>query len=184
MPAILSPNAKQQFLDNAGQPAAGFKLYTYAANTTTPRATFTNRAGSVPNANPVILDARGEAVLYLTPGQVYDYVLRDSNDALIWTRSGVSAESEDTVLRGDLEASDGGSRVGVLQTGNGALAEEILTAYRRVVSPEQSGCLGDGVTDDAAKMQLALDRAEGGVLRLTPGRTYSGTLRVFVNKAY
>lgn len=172
MPAILSPNAKQQFLDNAGQPAAGFKLYTYAANTTTPRATFTNRAGSVANTNPIILDARGEAVLYLTSGQVYDYVLRDANDALIWTRQDVVAEAEDTVLRGDLEASDGGSRVGVLQTGSGALAEEILTAYRRVVSPEQFGAVGNGTADDAAKLQAALNRAAGGVLRLTPGRTY------------
>lgn len=31
--ASLSPNAKQQFFTNAGVPAAGYKLYTYAAGT-------------------------------------------------------------------------------------------------------------------------------------------------------
>lgn len=30
---FLSPNAKQQFFTNAGMPAAGCKLYTYAAGT-------------------------------------------------------------------------------------------------------------------------------------------------------
>lgn len=34
--AQLTPNAKQQFFTNAGEPAAGYKLYTYAAGTLTP----------------------------------------------------------------------------------------------------------------------------------------------------
>lgn len=172
MVALLTPNAKQQFFDNAGQPAAGFKLHTYAAGTATPQATYTDRAGLVANTNPIILDARGEAVLYLTPGQVYDYVLHTAADSLVWTREDVVAETEDLVLRGDLGAEDGGSRVGVVQTGDGAQAEEILTAYRRVVSPEQFGAVGNGTSDDTAKLQAALDRAAGGTLKLTPGRIY------------
>lgn len=78
--ASLSPNAKQQFFTDAGIPAAGCKLYTYAGGGafTTPQATYTDAAGSVPNTNPIILDARGEAVVYLAPGQNYDYKLTDA----------------------------------------------------------------------------------------------------------
>lgn len=172
MVALLTPNAKQQFFDNDGSPAAGFKLHTYAAGTTTPQSTFTDRAGLVPNSNPITLDARGEAVLYLTPGLVYDYVLRKPDTSLVWTRPGVSAEAEDSVLRADLSSSTGGSNVGVAQTGTGAIAEEILSEYRRTVRPEQFGATGNGVTDDSPGFQLALNRAAGGVLKLTPGKVY------------
>lgn len=65
--ASLSPSAKQQFLTNAGAPAAGYSLYTYATGTTTPLATYTDKAGSVVNTNPIVLDARGEAIVYLLP---------------------------------------------------------------------------------------------------------------------
>lgn len=102
--SLLSPNAKQQFFDNAGQPAAGFKLYTYAANTLTPQATYSNRAGTVANTNPIILDARGEAVIYLPPGVVYDYVLTSPADVPVWTREDIEADA----LATDLSSGDSG----------------------------------------------------------------------------
>jgi hypothetical protein len=66
----LSPPAKQQFFTNAGVPAIGYKLYTYVAGTGygTPLATYTDAAASVPNANPITLDARGESIIYLSDG--------------------------------------------------------------------------------------------------------------------
>ena len=36
-----------QFFDNSGAPLTGGKLYSYAAGTTTPQATYTTSAGSV-----------------------------------------------------------------------------------------------------------------------------------------
>lgn len=66
--ATLSPCPKLQFFDNDGRPAAGFKLYTYSAGTTTPLATYADRDGAVENSNPIILDARGECVAYLSSG--------------------------------------------------------------------------------------------------------------------
>lgn len=65
--ASLTPSAKQQFLTNAGVPAAGFSLYTYASGTTTPLATYTDQAATAANTNPIVLDARGEAIIYLLP---------------------------------------------------------------------------------------------------------------------
>jgi len=92
---LLSPNAKQYFTDDDGAPLAGGKVYTYAANTTTPQATYKNRAGTVPNTNPIILDARGECVIYLTPGVVYDYKIERADASEVWTREDVIADAGD-----------------------------------------------------------------------------------------
>jgi len=43
--------AGQQFFDNNGVPLAGGLIYTYAAGTTTPQATFTTSAGSISHTN-------------------------------------------------------------------------------------------------------------------------------------
>jgi hypothetical protein len=83
--AVLSPPPKTQFLDASGAPLVGGKVYTYAAGTTTLAATYTTSTGNVPNTNPVILNARGEADIWYDNGVSYKVVLRDSADATIWT---------------------------------------------------------------------------------------------------
>ncbi len=83
--AVLSPSPKAQFLDASGAPLVGGKVYTYAAGTTTPVATYTTSTGNVPNTNPVILDSRGEANIWYSNGTSYKVVLTDSADATIWT---------------------------------------------------------------------------------------------------
>lgn len=74
-----------------------------------------------------------------------------------------------------LAGPDGAIYVGAVQTGTGATAESLQTDYRRTVYAEQFGAIGDGVTDDAAAIQLALDRAIGGRCVLTAGKTYGLT---------
>ena len=83
--AVLSPSPKAQFFDANGDPLVGGKVYTYAAGTTTPLATYTSSDGGTPNANPVILDARGEANIWYAPGVSYKVVLTTAADATIWT---------------------------------------------------------------------------------------------------
>ena len=83
--AVLSPSPKAQFLDASGAPLVGGKVYTYAAGTTTPLATYTTGAGIALNTNPVILDSRGEANIWYATGTSYKVVLTDSADATIWT---------------------------------------------------------------------------------------------------
>lgn len=85
MTTALSPSPKQQFFTAGGVPLVAGKLYTYAAGTSTPLATYQDSSGTVSNTNPVILDSRGEANVWLTPSDAYKFVLRDSTDALIWT---------------------------------------------------------------------------------------------------
>jgi hypothetical protein len=84
----LTPSPKMQFFTAAGIPLVGGKLFTYASGTTVPLATYTDDTGNFANANPIILDSRGEAGVWLGPSR-YTFVLKDADDNLIYTVDGV-----------------------------------------------------------------------------------------------
>ena len=124
MAVIYTPHFVQFFYDT-GAPLSGGKLYTYAAGTSTPKATYTDASGSTPNANPVVLDAAGRATVFLTGS--YKFTLKTSGDVLVketdnvtaFTSSGSSVDSittsftEDVITASDSvifsDASDGGN---------------------------------------------------------------------------
>ena len=72
-----------QLLDQYGKPVSGGRVYTYAAGTLNPLASYTDQSGTVPNANPVILDGAGRAQIWLTANVPYKLVGRDSADVAI-----------------------------------------------------------------------------------------------------
>ncbi len=87
---ILSPLPIQHFVDNNGNALSGGQLFTYSAGTTTKIATYTDAGGGTANANPVVLNSRGEANVWLTPATAYKFVLSPSTDTdpptnPIWT---------------------------------------------------------------------------------------------------
>lgn len=88
--ASLSPTPKLQFFGTDGLPLVGGKLYTYAAGTTTPIATYTDNTESSQNTNPVILDSAGQASVWLTDTTTYKYVLKTSEDVTLFTVDYVS----------------------------------------------------------------------------------------------
>lgn len=71
-----------QFLNpnNSGSPAAGFQLFTYEAGTTTKQATWTDSTETVQNANPLVLDSNGRAVVWGDPTLAYKFVIAPPND--------------------------------------------------------------------------------------------------------
>lgn len=86
--ANLSPWLTQKFFDANGLPLNGGKLWSYEAGTTTPLATYIDSTGVTPNTNPIILDANGEASIWL--GQdAYKFVLMDPDDVELKTWDGV-----------------------------------------------------------------------------------------------
>lgn len=92
MTVLLAPVARQLFLNpSTGSPAAGFKVFTYAAGTpNTKQSTYTDATGTTPNTNPILLDALGEADIWLTPGLGYKFVFAPPTDTdppsnPIWT---------------------------------------------------------------------------------------------------
>lgn len=80
--AVLLPNGKQAFLNAAGTPAVGCKLQTWAAGTSTPKTTWQDSAEGAANTNPIILDARGEAVIFWDGA--YKIQLQDPTGAPLW----------------------------------------------------------------------------------------------------
>jgi hypothetical protein len=90
MAVFLSPvgGAAAQFFTNTGAVLTGGKLYTYAAGTTTPLASYTTNVGNVARTNPIILDAAGRVPsggeIWILPVS-YKFILRDSTDVLIAT---------------------------------------------------------------------------------------------------
>jgi hypothetical protein len=81
--AAVIPLPKFIAFADDGSLLAGGKLYTYAAGTSTPKTTWADAAETTPNANPVVLDSRGEALVYGSGS--YKFVLTDSADVTIWT---------------------------------------------------------------------------------------------------
>jgi hypothetical protein len=88
----LAPTPKLQFFDANGAPLVGGKLYTYAAGSTTPLASYTDSTGNTANTNPIILDSRGEASVWLS-GAIYKFALYDSTNVLIWTVDNINGST-------------------------------------------------------------------------------------------
>lgn len=180
----IAPAAKFQAFDANGAPLSGGLLYTYAAGTTTPQTTFTDSSGLVPNTNPVVLDSRGEASVWLSALQ-YKFKLTDANNVEIWTvdnLSGAATEAELNALDISLTAqiaaissglagSSGASLVGYNQGGLGAVTQTVQTRLRKSVYVTDYGATGDGVTNDTAAFNLAISACPtGGTVLVPPGR--------------
>lgn len=113
--ASLMPQGKQRYTDNNGNNLSGGKLYTYAAGTSTPLATYSDQAGAVPNANPVVLNARGEATIFWGSAP-YKAVLTDASDVEIWTQDNLQASTGAADLA-STSATKGAALVGYLPGG-------------------------------------------------------------------
>ena len=89
MAVNLSPvgGAAAQFFDNNGIPLAGGLLYTYAAGTSTPLATYTTQQATILNSNPIVLDSAGRVPneIWLTSTYAYKFVLTNSLGAQVWS---------------------------------------------------------------------------------------------------
>lgn len=79
----LLPNAKQTFINpTTGLPLVGGSVFYYVPNTTTQKATYQDQAQTIPNANPITLDASGSCIAWGSGS--YRQVVYDVNGNLIW----------------------------------------------------------------------------------------------------
>jgi hypothetical protein len=108
MPTVkLSPIFNSQISDENGVPAVGWKVYSYAAGSSSPLATYTDSTGSIAQSNPIILNSLGFPTMgqiWLASGNAYKLVLTDENDVVKKTEdfiSGVNDSSSATSEWGD-----------------------------------------------------------------------------------
>ena len=92
MTEVLTPSPIQHFHKTDGDLASGYKIFTYGAGTTTKVSTYSNSTGGGANlnTNPIVLNARGEANIWLDATGSYKFVLAPDTDsdpptASIWT---------------------------------------------------------------------------------------------------
>lgn len=188
--ATLSPSPKLQFFDANGNPLVGGKLYSYAAGTTTPLATYADYNGSTTNSNPVILDSRGEANVWLS-SSYYKLKLTDSNGVEIWTVDhigGFATMADVTAainaLTASLAASSGSSLIGFIQAGTSAVATTVQDKLRQTISVKDFGAVGDDTHDDTTNIQAAINYANtiggdvyfpAGIYKITNGLTINNS---------
>lgn len=176
--AVITPTAKAQFLDAAGAPLAGGYLYTYAAGTTTPQATYTDSFASTANSNPIVLDSRGEANIWLSSSD-YKFVLCDSTNTEIWTVDNIAAPSTalSPVFTSNvtISANTSGPALLVTQTGAGA-AIRVQDSADPDSSPfvvDTTGNVGVGTATPANAIDVA-----GGAIQISSS---GGTARTVMS---
>ena len=176
--AVVTPTAKSQFIDAAGIPLAGGFLYTYEAGTTTPQATYTDSTAATANSNPIVLDSRGEANIWLSSAN-YKFKLTDSEGTEIWTVDNIAAPSTalSPVFSSNvtISANTSGPALLVTQTGAGA-AIRVQDSADPDASPfvvDTSGQVGVGTATPANAIDVA-----GGAIQIS---TSGGTARTVMS---
>lgn len=151
---LISPLPKQQFFipGTAGTPAAGAKLFTYAAGTTTKQNTYTDSTGTVPNTNPIILDANGQCTYWFDQSLLYKLTLAPATDTdpptnPYWTVDNLNGPNSPTLasVLASFAAPSGSTLVGFQQAGIGAITTETVgKKLLEIVSVLDFGARGDG----------------------------------------
>jgi hypothetical protein len=169
-----------QFFKADGVPLVGGKLYTYTAGTTTPQVTYTDSSGGTANTNPVILDSRGEANIWLG-GSTYKFKLADANDVEIWTVDNISAPTSGVspALSGNvtIDTNSSSPALKITQTGTGyALRVQDSTDPDTTATViDNTGRLGVGTVSPSELVDISGGNlaftAAGGTLyaKVTPG---------------
>lgn len=179
--AVLTPSPKTAFVDAAGEPLVGGQLYTYIAGTTTLQATYTDATAATANTNPIILDSRGEANVWLG-GAIYKFVLKDADGALIWTVDYISAPTAavSPVLSGNvtIDSNTPSPALQITQTGTGP-AFKVQDSADPDVTPfivDATGQVGIGTATPVSALEIASPGVFTGAWAYLP----TGTAMMFV----
>jgi microcystin-dependent protein len=125
--AGILPLAKTQFLDENGKPLSSGKVYFYNPGTTTAKTTWQDINKSVANANPVVLDAGGRALIW--GDGTYRQQVYDRSNNLKWDQVTSGTGTGSTTSSGD------GNSVGTVLSWSGFIAPpQYMFAYGQSVS--------------------------------------------------
>ena len=180
MPTVALPTLwKIQEFDVNGDPLSGGLLYTYITGTSTPKATYTDATGNSLNTNPVVLDSRGEADVWLLTDGNYRFKLHTAADALIKTVDGIgwaNVTVKDLTVTGTLTAGlsqwlafKQADEAGTITTGTAKMtvrlpACTVLSVRASLVTASSSGNPTFDINDDLTSIlganKLSIDANE------------------------
>jgi len=131
--AKLMPPLVTHFDDDNGNPLVGGKVFFYEAGTSTPKNTFTDANSGIPNPNPVVLNARGDASIWLTAGEPYKAIIKRADDSVVRTVDFITRDAADDATYVALEAAEAARDVAIEQAGI-ATAQAVIATEQRVLS--------------------------------------------------
>ena len=184
MPYTPMPFIRGQWFDANGNPLASGRLFFYAAGTSTKQNTYTTSAGSVANANPVVLDAAGRADVFLQTGLSYKIVAAaagsdDPPSSPLWTEDNITPTPGDTVypdIPGTAGATVTAGDACYLSDGSGGLTAgrwyrcDSGTNYKSSTAQEIGFALSSGIVADAITFRQS--GVVTGLSGLTAGTVY------------
>ena len=191
---------KFRAFDGEGNPLAGGLLYTYKAGSDDPKATYTDFTGNTANANPVVLDANGEASVWLRG--TYKMVLKDAQGVQQWSvdnfeqryNSIENANVVDYGAVGDGITDDTQAFIDALADGNGSVFVPAGSFYltSEIVLDNYQMLYGAGMTSilqfredpfDAGNLPTSYNEDTNGVRFIGRGACLKDLLIVGANKA-
>lgn len=89
-----------QAFDDDGDPLSGGLLHTLIAGGPTNKVTYSDPGLTTPNANPVVLDSRGEAAIF--GSGTYKLILKTSGGVTLWTQDDVEVAGNPTIVESSL----------------------------------------------------------------------------------
>ena len=139
---LIAP--KSQWVDSNGDPLVNGTLEFLNPVDDTQKDTYPTyddaEAQTNANSNPLTLDARGEAAVFLRDSEAYKVVLRDADNAVVWTVDDVEAPL----------ANPAASLVPITDTGGYYVAANVEAALQELGAATGAGIIG--VADGAGNL--------------------------------
>ena len=142
--AIITDGVRTKFTDDTGLPLIGGQVFSYVEGTSTPKDTYQDRAFTIPNTNPIILDDVGSCEMFLKGG----YRLR------VLTADGVLVEEKDNAFQSDGQVLDvvaNTNAIAALQTN-----VDVLNTRGGLKTDENNHVIGQGKAESATVYDLSL----------------------------
>lgn len=142
--AIITDGVRTKFTDDTGLPLIGGQVFSYVEGTSTPKDTYQDRAFTIPNTNPIVLDDAGSCQMFLKGG----YRLR------VLTADGVLVEEKDNAFQSDgqvLDVTANTTAIAALQTN-----VDVLNTRGGLKTDENNHIIGQGKAESATVYDLSL----------------------------